>query len=57
MLDDIQLTHEEQQSAVEKIQALMAQGVSSGEAIQIVAKALREQYAKEIKMSENQKAP
>ncbi|OOF49831.1 YoaH family protein [Rodentibacter trehalosifermentans] len=43
---DIQLTHEEQQKAVEKIQALMAQGVNSGEAIQIVAKELRELYAK-----------
>lgn len=43
---DIQLTHEEQQKAVEKIQALMAQGVSSGEAIQIVARELRELHEK-----------
>lgn len=35
---DINLTHEEQQKAVEQIQELMAQGISSGEAIQIVAK-------------------
>ncbi|OOF59103.1 YoaH family protein [Rodentibacter myodis] len=48
---DIQLTHEEQQKAVEKIQELMAQGVNSGEAIQIVAKALRESYEKEEKSS------
>ena len=39
---DINLTHEQQQKAVEQIQELMAQGMSSGEAIQIVAKALRE---------------
>jgi len=39
---DIILTHEQQQKAVEQIQALMAKGVSSGEAIQIVAKAIRE---------------
>ena len=39
---DIHLTHEQQQKAVEQIQQLMAQGISSGEAIQIVAKALRE---------------
>ncbi|MFC2273932.1 MAG: YoaH family protein, partial [Haemophilus parainfluenzae] len=36
---DINLTHEQQQKAVEQIQELMAQGMSSGEAIQIVAKA------------------
>ena len=39
---DIILTHE--QKAVEQIQALMAKGVSSGEAIQIVAKAIREAH-------------
>lgn len=43
---DIQLTHEEQQKAVEKIQDLMAQGVSSGEAIQMVAQELRELHEK-----------
>lgn len=42
---DINLTHE-QQKAVEQIQELMAQGISSGEAIQIVAKALREIHQK-----------
>ncbi|CAM3773267.1 YoaH family protein [Avibacterium volantium] len=46
MLDQalLSLTHEQQQEAVEKIQALMEQGVSSGEAIAMVAKALREQH-------------
>lgn len=44
---DINLTHEQQQKAVEQIQELMAQGISSGEAIQIVAKALREIHQKD----------
>ena len=35
------LTHDEQQQAVEQIQELMAQGISTGEAINIVAKELR----------------
>ena len=45
MLDNdlLNLTHEQQQRAVEKIQELMAQGISSGEAIALVAKQLREQ--------------
>ncbi|MFC2553319.1 MAG: YoaH family protein, partial [Rodentibacter sp.] len=46
---DIQLTHEEQQKAVERIQQLMAQGVNSGEAIQIVARKLRELHDKSDK--------
>ncbi|MFQ1022348.1 YoaH family protein [Avibacterium paragallinarum] len=48
MLDQalLNLTHEQQQQAVEKIQALMAQGVNSGEAISIVAKELRESASK-----------
>ena len=46
---DINLTHEQQQKAVEQIQELMAQGMSSGEAIQIVAKALREIHQKDDK--------
>ena len=46
---DINLTHEQQQKAVEQIQELMAQGMSSGEAIQIVAKALREIHQKDEK--------
>ena len=46
---DIQLTHEEQQKAVEIIQQLMAQGINSGEAIQIVARELRELHDKSDK--------
>lgn len=48
MLDHelLSLTHEQQQQAVEKIQVLMQQGISSGEAIAIIAKALREQCQK-----------
>ena len=46
---DINLTHEQQQKAVEQIQELMAQGISSGEAIQIVAKALRDIHQKDEK--------
>lgn len=43
MLDQalLNLTHEQQQEAVEKIQQLMAEGISIGEAIQIVAAELR----------------
>ncbi|MBF0784252.1 YoaH family protein [Muribacter muris] len=40
----LSLTHEQQQQAVEQIQALMQQGISSGEAIAIVAKQLREAH-------------
>lgn len=36
------LTHEQQQQAVEQIQQLMQQGMSSGEAIATVTQALRE---------------
>ena len=45
MLDNdlLNLTHEQQQRAVEKIQELMAHGIGSGEAIALVAKQLREQ--------------
>ncbi|VEH67181.1 Uncharacterized protein conserved in bacteria [Rodentibacter pneumotropicus] len=50
---DIQLTHEEQQRAVEKIQELMAKGINSGEAIQIVARELRELYEKSAKILKN----
>ena len=35
------LTHEQQQKAVERIQELMAQGMSSGQAIALVAEELR----------------
>ncbi|WJV55766.1 YoaH family protein [Pectobacteriaceae bacterium CE90] len=38
------LTHEQQQQAVEEIHALMAEGLSSGEAIALVAAALRQNH-------------
>lgn len=44
------LTHEQQQQAVEKIQLLMQQGVSSGEAISIVAQELRQQFKEKEKV-------
>ncbi|UAY78228.1 YoaH family protein [Pasteurella canis] len=49
MLDNIllNLTHEQQQVTVEKIQSLMAQGISAGEAIALVAQELREAYSVE----------
>lgn len=40
----LSLTHEQQQAAVEEIQKLMAEGVSAGEAIQLIANKLREQH-------------
>ena len=52
---DINLIHEQQQKAVEQIQELMAQGMSSGEAIQIVAKALREIHQKDDKETSDNK--
>lgn len=42
MFDDLSLSHEEQQKAVEEIQQLMTQGVSTAEAIKIVATQIRE---------------
>lgn len=41
----VALTHEQQQQAVEQIQQLMQQGMSSGEAIATVAKQLRETHS------------
>lgn len=38
------LTHTQQQQAVERIQELMSQGLSSGEAIAVVAKEIRESH-------------
>ncbi|AWP32702.1 YoaH family protein [Pantoea eucalypti] len=38
------LSHEQQQQAVERIQALMAGGLSSGEAIAQVAQEIRENH-------------
>ncbi len=42
MFDDFPpLSHAEQQAAVEKIQTLMSQGISTAEAIKIVANEIR----------------
>lgn len=38
------LSHEQQQRAVERIQELMAGGMSSGQAIQLVAAEIRETH-------------
>ncbi len=44
MLDDFPpLSHAEQQAAVEKIQALMQQGISTAEAIKIIAQQIRQE--------------
>ncbi|MBS6674061.1 MAG: YoaH family protein [Haemophilus paraphrohaemolyticus] len=40
----LSLTHEQQQEAVEEIQKIAKQGISMGQAIQIVANQLREKY-------------
>ncbi|MGL6171478.1 YoaH family protein (plasmid) [Vibrio sp. HDW18] len=46
MFDDLPtLTHAEQQAAVEQIQQLMAQGISTAEAIKIIAQQIRHQKA------------
>lgn len=57
MLENVllNLTHAQQQKAVAQIQALMAQGISSGAAIQIVAKALREIHEKRGKTEKDKK--
>lgn len=54
MLDQslLGLTHDEQQQAVEKIQELMAQGMSTGEAITIVARDLRAKKEAEQKKTD-----
>jgi uncharacterized protein YoaH (UPF0181 family) len=41
------LSHEQQQNAVERIQQLMTEGMSSGEAINLVAKELRASHTGE----------
>lgn len=42
------LTHQQQQQAVERIQELMAQGMSSGEAIAVVAAQIRATHTGEM---------
>jgi hypothetical protein len=49
MLDVPTLTHEEQQKAVEKIQELMRQGVSSGEAIKMISEQIRAEIVEKAK--------
>lgn len=41
------LNHQQQQQAVERIQELMAQGMSSGQAIALVAQELRDSHTGE----------
>ncbi|PKH26899.1 YoaH family protein [Enterobacterales bacterium CwR94] len=38
------LSHEQQQAAVERIHQLMSEGMSSGQAIQLVAQEIRESH-------------
>ncbi|MFC5079821.1 hypothetical protein VTH8203_02608 [Vibrio thalassae] len=45
MFDDLSLSHEEQQAAVERIQELMKQGISTAQAIKIIAQEIREEKA------------
>lgn len=46
MLNDLPtLSHQEQQQAVEKIQELMSQGVSTAEAIRIVSEQIRKEMS------------
>ncbi|WP_041639720.1 YoaH family protein [[Mannheimia] succiniciproducens] len=52
----LSLSHEQQQQAVEKIQVLMQRGMSSGEAIALVAKELREAHDNEKINSEKTKS-
>lgn len=47
------LTHQEQQEAVERIQALMAKGVSTAEAIKIVAAEIREEIQNKANNSDD----
>ncbi len=50
MFDDLPpQSHEEQQKAVEQIQELMAKGISTAEAIKIVAEQIRANYAESQK--------
>ncbi|MBP2850182.1 YoaH family protein [Dickeya oryzae] len=53
------LTHEQQQQAVERIQHLMEEGMSSGEAIALVAEELRQNHqgARVVARFEDDDAP
>ncbi|MGF1755832.1 YoaH family protein [Vibrio makurazakiensis] len=48
MLNDLPtLSHQEQQKAVERIQELMTQGVSTAQAIKLVAEQIRKEIAEQ----------
>lgn len=49
----LSLNHEQQQQAVEEIQQLMQQGMSSGEAIALVAEKLRQAHQQSIEEKNN----
>ncbi len=52
MFDDLPpLSHEEQQKAVEQIQELMAKGISTAQAIKIVAEDIRAKHAESQKQN------
>ncbi|MEZ8824329.1 YoaH family protein [Vibrio amylolyticus] len=44
MFDDLSLSHEEQQQAVERIQELMKTGMSTAQAIKLVAEQIRSEH-------------
>ncbi|MCO6523529.1 MAG: YoaH family protein [Candidatus Schmidhempelia sp.] len=48
-IDDLELTHAQQQQAVEEIQKLMAKGISCSEAIIQVSEMIRQQHAQNIR--------
>ncbi|QGX91356.1 YoaH family protein [Tatumella sp. TA1] len=45
------LSHQQQQQAVERIQQLMSEGLSSGQAISLVAQEIRENYQGEPQLA------
>lgn len=45
MFQDISLSHEEQQQAVERIQKLMEEGMSTAQAIKVVAEDIRKEQS------------
>ncbi|MCG9628856.1 YoaH family protein [Vibrio mediterranei] len=53
MFDDLSLSHEEQQAAVERIQELMKQGISTAQAIKIIAQEIREEKSKDSSDEQN----
>ncbi len=45
--DSPNLTHSEQQAAVEKIQKMMSEGISAAQAIQMVSQEIRSQHSQQ----------